>query len=52
MCVDNRPNAKAVLENLKKPMPLGKKAAYIIKNTFIKIMNLISCCGHQGEPGC
>jgi hypothetical protein len=52
MCANNRPNAKAVMENLKKPMPFGKKAAYIIKNTFLKIIKLKSCCGHQGEPGC
>jgi hypothetical protein len=52
MCANNRPDAKALMENLKKPMPVGKKAAYIIKNTFLKIINLKSCCGHQGEPGC
>jgi len=52
MCADNRPNAKAVMENLKKPMPIVKKAAYIIKNTFLKIINLKNCCRHQGEPGC
>jgi hypothetical protein len=52
MCANNRPDSKAVMENLKKPMPVGKKAVYIIKNTFLKIINLKSCCGHQGEPGC
>jgi len=52
MCANNRPDAKAVMENLKKPMPVGKKTAYIIKNTFLKIINLKSCCRHPGEPGC
>jgi hypothetical protein len=52
MCAEKRPNARDVMDNLKKPMPLGKKFAVLIRNSFIKITKLRSCCGHPGEPGC
>ena len=52
MCADKRPSARAVIDNLKKPMPLGKKIASFVKNSVTKITRLQSCCGHPGEPGC
>jgi hypothetical protein len=52
MCSTERPNAKAVINNLKKPMPFIKKIGLIIKNSAIKIAKLQNCCGHPGEPGC
>lgn len=52
MCTENRPNAKAVMDNLKKPMPFIKKIGLIMKNSVLKIVRLKNCCGHPGEPGC
>jgi hypothetical protein len=52
MCAENRPDVKAVMNNLRKPMPFVKKIGLIIKNSALKIIRLKSCCGHPGEPGC
>jgi len=52
MCAENRPDVKAVMDNLRKPMPFVKKIGLIIKNSALKIIRLKSCCGHLGEPGC
>jgi hypothetical protein len=52
MCTDKRPNAKAVIENMKSQMSLNRKIWLIIKNSAIKIGKLQNCCGHPGEPGC
>jgi hypothetical protein len=52
MCNKERPDAKAVLENLKQPLSFGKKMQYIIRNNILKIVRLNVCCGHPGEPGC
>jgi len=52
MCDSERPSARAVMENLKKPMLVAKKIRLFIRNSFIKITRLRSCCGHPGEPGC
>lgn len=52
MCTENRPDVKAVMDNLRKPMSFVKKIGHIIKNSALKIIRLKSCCGHPGEPGC
>jgi len=52
MCDSRLPSARAVIENLKEPMPGAKKIRLFIRNSFIKITRLRSCCGHPGEPGC
>jgi len=52
MCTKERPDIKAVLENLKQPLPFGKKMHLFIRNNVLKIIRLKSCCGHPGEPGC
>jgi hypothetical protein len=52
MCAGKHPNAKAVIDNLRQPLPFWKKIALIIKNTAIKMGKLQSCCGNPGEPGC
>lgn len=52
MSEHEHPDVHAVLDNLKRPMPLRKKIALVIKNFFRKIIRLQSCCGHPGEPGC
>ena len=52
MCANKLPSAKDAVDNLKKPMSLGKKIGLMIKNSLIKITRFQSCCGHPGEPGC
>jgi hypothetical protein len=52
MCANGRPNAKDILENMKSPMPLGRKIRLILKNSATKLRKLQSCCGNKGEPGC
>jgi hypothetical protein len=52
MCSEKRPSVKAVVKNLKKPMPLSKKIGLFIKNSALKIVRMRTCCGHPGEPGC
>jgi hypothetical protein len=48
----DRPDVKVVLDNLRTPMPLGKKIRLFIRNNALKIARLKTCCGHPGEPGC
>ncbi len=52
MQIKRRPNLKAALENISKPMRLGKKIHLFIRNNASKIIAFQSCCGHPGEPGC
>lgn len=53
MCAQKkRPNVKAVVNNISKPMPLAKKLSLLIKNNAYKLAHLKNCCGHPGEPGC
>jgi len=52
MCSDNKPDLRDFLDNLKKPMPLSKKARLYLRNNLLKIRRLRSCCGNYGEPGC
>jgi hypothetical protein len=52
MCSDNKPDLREFLDNLKKPMPLSKKARLYLRNNLLKIRRLRSCCGNYGEPGC
>jgi hypothetical protein len=52
MCSDKKPNPGDLINNLRKPMPLGEKIKLVFSNTWIKISGLQSCCGHPGQPGC
>jgi hypothetical protein len=52
MCATEHPNVKAVIDNLKKPMPLVKRISLTLKNSVIKIVRFQNCCGHPGESGC
>lgn len=52
MCASERPDLKAVIDNLKQPLPILRKIFLLIKNSLLKIIRLRSCCGHPGEPGC
>jgi hypothetical protein len=49
---NGHPSLKAVLDNIKKPMPLGRKIRLFIRNSASKIISFQNCCGHPGEPGC
>jgi hypothetical protein len=40
------------LKNLKKTMPLGRKLRLFLRNNWIKMRAVSSCCGNYGEPGC
>ncbi len=52
MCEAEKQNLKSVIDNLRQSLPIGRKISLIIKNSFLKIIRLKSCCGHPGEPGC
>jgi hypothetical protein len=53
MCAERRRGtASETLENLRQPMPLGRKLKLVIRNTWIKIRTRSDCCGNYGEPGC
>ena len=40
MCKKERPEIKAVLENLKQPLPFGKKMHLFIRNNVLKIIRM------------
>jgi hypothetical protein len=46
------PNLRAMLTNLRAPMPLGRKLRRLLANNWTKIRKRSRCCGHSGEPGC
>jgi hypothetical protein len=48
----SKPRPSAFLDNLKKPMPAGKKLKVISRNYWRRFVLLQPCCGHPGEPGC
>lgn len=52
MCREGKPSPSAFMRNLRKPMPLPRKIALVLRNETLKIVKLQSCCGHPGEPGC
>jgi len=45
-------NVSETIQNLRQPMPLGRKARLLIRNNWKKIRTGKSCCGNFGEPGC
>lgn len=47
-----RPSIQASLENLRQPMPLGRKLRLVFRNNWIKVRTASDCCGNYGEPGC
>jgi hypothetical protein len=49
---NNRPSPRAFLANFSGPQPWAEKIALLFKNSWVKISNFQSCCGHPGEPGC
>ena len=52
MCGETTPSPGAFWDNLRQPMPLGRKVRLFARNTWRKIRGLQPCCGHPGEPGC
>jgi hypothetical protein len=53
MCAGKRRGtAHEALDNLRKPMPLGRKTRLVLRNTWLKIRTRSDCCGNYGEPGC
>ena len=54
MCQPHRqsPSPKAFFGNFAGPQPWTEKIALLFKNSWLKISNLQTCCGHPGEPGC
>jgi hypothetical protein len=47
-----KPSMKDTVSNLSVPMPLARKISLLIRNNTYKLLNLKTCCGHPGEPGC
>jgi hypothetical protein len=53
MCGEKRHGTVSeTLQNLRQPMPLGRKIRLVLRNTWLKIRNRSDCCGNYGEPGC
>ncbi len=56
MCInhpsDERPNLRAVVANLRQPMPWHRKVRLVLRNNWIKLRTRSDCCGNYGEPGC
>ena len=51
MC-DKRQLSYSLLDNLRTPMPLGRKLRLVLVNNLTKIRRLRGCCGNYGQPGC
>lgn len=49
---DKRQQTRYLLENLRAPIPLGRKVALVIANNLAKIRHMRGCCGNYGQPGC
>lgn len=49
---DGQPSLRATLENVRRPMPLGRKLKRFLRNNWIKVRTGSNCCGNHGEPGC
>jgi hypothetical protein len=53
MCAEHRHGTPSESwENLRQPMPLGRKLYLFFRNNWRKIRTGQSCCGNHGEPGC
>jgi hypothetical protein len=54
VCSEERPpTPRSYVENLKTPMPLGRKLRLLSQNVLRRFVPKPSrCCGHPGEPGC
>jgi hypothetical protein len=53
MCAEQqRGSFQETLENLRQPMPIGRKLYLFLRNNWIKVRTRSTCCGNHGEPGC
>ncbi|MGI6206932.1 MAG: hypothetical protein ACOYEW_01850 [Anaerolineae bacterium] len=48
----HRTDWRATWDNLRQPMPLGRKLRLLAQNLWIRVKTRSACCGHAGEPGC
>ena len=46
------PSLRDIIENLRMPMPFGRKIRLMLRNYWIRIVRRQDCCGHPDEPGC
>lgn len=49
---EDGPKPNEALQNLRQPMPLGRKLRLLARNNWKKVRTGSSCCGNYGEPGC
>ena len=49
-----RSSPSAFGDNLRQPMPLGRKVRLVFRNLVLQRARIppATCCGHPGEPGC
>ena len=54
MCdpIQPRPSARAFWTNLSGSGSWPQKIRLLLRNNWLKLVKMKSCCGHQGEPGC
>ena len=53
MCGEDRHGTLSeARQNLRQPMPLGRKIWLVLRNSWLKIRTRSDCCGNYGEPGC
>ena len=53
MCTNKRHGTlNETLDNLRQPMPIGRKFHLVVRNFWIKVRTRSDCCGNHGEPGC
>ena len=53
MCSENQRSIPSeALQNLRQPMPLGRKVGLVLRNNWTKLRTRSACCGNYGEPGC
>jgi hypothetical protein len=46
------PSVGEAMDNLRQPMPLGRKLALLVRNNYLKLRRGSNCCGNYGQPGC
>jgi hypothetical protein len=53
MCDEKRRGSVSEsVDNLRQPMPLGRKMKLMVRNNWRKVRTRSDCCGNYGEPGC
>jgi hypothetical protein len=53
MCSNERQDGpRGYLANLRQPMPWWRKLYVVVRNMWLRVLRMDTCCGHPGEPGC